>query len=149
MYFVNRQNILDRIEIINSMLDYYDVNSQPKNKTEELALERMTHLLIDSMLDIGNTMIDGFIMRDPGSYDDIVDILMDEKVITASMGKSIKKLIPIRKQLLQDYTSSSTEKIIVTLSENINAYKEFPIAVQTYLDKELGVINAFSSEEEK
>ncbi|WP_088014951.1 DUF86 domain-containing protein [Gottfriedia acidiceleris] len=149
MYFVNRQNILDRIEIINSMFEFYASYSHPKNKTEELALERMTHLLIDSMLDIGNTMIDGFIMRDPGSYDDIIDILMDEKVITASIGESIKKLIPIRKHLLQDYTSSITEKIVMTLSENIEAYKEFPVAVQAFLDKELGVINAFSSDEEK
>ncbi|PGS45942.1 DUF86 domain-containing protein [Bacillus sp. AFS041924] len=149
MYFVNRQNILDRIEIINSMLEYYASNNQPKNKTEELALERMTHLMIDSMLDIGNSMIDGFIMRDPGSYDDIVDILMDEKVISASVGDSIKKLIPIRKHLFQDYTSSITEKLVLTLSENIEAYKEFPVAVQTYLDKELGVINAFSSDKEK
>ncbi|WP_088071337.1 DUF86 domain-containing protein [Gottfriedia luciferensis] len=147
MYFVNRQNILDRIEVINSMLEFYESNNHPKNLTEELALERMTHLLIDSMLDIGNTMIDGFIMRDPGSYDDIVDILMDEKVITASVGESIKKLIPIRKHLFQDYTSSITEKLVITLSENIKAYKEFPVAVQSYLDKELGVINAFSDKE--
>lgn len=26
-------------------------------------------------------MIDGFIMRDPGSYEDIIDILVDERVI--------------------------------------------------------------------
>lgn len=149
MYFVNRQSILDRIEIINSMLEYYDANSQPKNKTEELALERMTHLLIDAILDIGNTMIDGFIMRDPGSYDDIVDILMDEKVISSTTGESIKKLIPIRKHLLQDYTTSITELIVETLRENKKAFNEFTCAVQTYLDKELGVVNAFSSEEEK
>jgi len=149
MYFVNRQSILDRIEIINSMLEYYDANSQPKNKTEELALERMTHLLIDAILDIGNTMIDGFIMRDPGSYDDIVDILMDEKVINSTIGESIKKLIPIRKHLLQDYTTSITELIVETLRENKKAFNEFTCAVQTYLDKELGVVNAFSSEEEK
>ena len=149
MYFVNRQNILDRIEMIKTMLEYFNEMNQPKNKMEELALERMTHLLIDCMLDIGNTMIDGFIMRDPGSYDDIVDILMDEKVITAKIGESIKKLIPIRKHLLQDYTFSITEKIVETLSENIKAYKEFPVSVQAFLDKELGVINAFSSDEEK
>lgn len=149
MYFINRQSIIDRIEVINSMLKYYDANSKPSNQTEKLAYERMTQLFIDSILDIGNAMIDGFIMRDPGSYDDIVDILMDEKVITKDLGEAIKKLIPIRKHLLQDYTTPITETIITTLSENISAYKEFPIAVQTYLDKELGVVNAFSSEEEK
>jgi len=149
MYFINRQSIIDRIEVINSMLNYYDSNSKPSNQTEVLAFERMTQLFIDSILDIGNAMIDGFIMRDPGSYDDIVDILMDEKVITKELGEAIKKLIPIRKHLLQDYTTSITETIMSTFSENISAYKEFPIAVDSYLNKELGVVNAFSSDKEK
>ena len=30
-------------------------------------------------------MIDGFIMRDPGGYEDIIDIMEDEKVITKEM----------------------------------------------------------------
>ena len=30
-------------------------------------------------------MIDGFIMRDPGSYEDIIDIMEDERVITTEM----------------------------------------------------------------
>ncbi|MEH6936575.1 DUF86 domain-containing protein [Bacillus sp. JJ664] len=149
MYFINRQSIIDRIEVFNSMLNYYDSNSKPSNQTEVLAFERMTQLFIDSILDIGNAMIDGFIMRDPGSYDDIVDILMDEKVITKELGEAIKKLIPIRKHLLQDYTTSTTETIMSTFVENISAYKAFPIAVHTYLNKELGVVNAFSSDKEK
>ena len=149
MYFINRQSIIDRIEVINSMLNYYDSNSKPSNQIEVLAFERMTQLFIDSILDIGNAMIDGFIMRDPGSYDDIVDILMDEKVITKELGEAIKKLIPIRKHLLQDYTTSNIEAIMSTFVENIRAYKEFPTAVHTYLNKELGVVNAFSSDKEK
>jgi uncharacterized protein YutE (UPF0331/DUF86 family) len=149
MYFINRQSIIDRIEVMNAMLNYYDSNSKPSNQTEVLAFERMSQLFIDSILDIGNAMIDGFIMRDPGSYDDIIDILMDEKVITKELGEAIKKLIPIRKHLLQDYTTSITETIMSTFAENISAYKEFPIAVHTYLNKELGVVNAFSSDKEK
>ena len=38
--------------------------------------------VIESIIDVGNTMIDGFIMRDPGGYEDIIDIMEDEKVIT-------------------------------------------------------------------
>lgn len=147
MYFVNRQSILERIDVIHSMIQFYDTNKNPKNKTDELAFERMTQLLIDSILDIGNAMIDGFIMRDPGSYEDIVDILMDEKVITQKLGESIKALIPIRKHLLQDYTKSITSELVSTLEGNIDLIREFPQSVQAYLDKELGTVNAFSPEE--
>ncbi|MCG0041029.1 DUF86 domain-containing protein, partial [Escherichia coli] len=48
-------------------------------------------------------MIDGFIMRDPGSYDDIMDILVDEKVVTEKEGDELKKLIAYRKTLVQQY----------------------------------------------
>ena len=51
------------------------------NTYEKLALERVNYLLIESIIDVGNSMIDGFIMRDPGSYEDIIDILVDEKVM--------------------------------------------------------------------
>ena len=53
------------------------------------------------MLDVGNSMIDGFIMRDPGSYDDIIDILEDEKVITTEMSESYKRVVPLRKNFQQ------------------------------------------------
>ncbi|GAA3319942.1 hypothetical protein GCM10020331_028930 [Ectobacillus funiculus] len=41
-------------------------------------------------LDVGNAIIDGFIMRDPGSYEDIIDILVDEKGCTAERGRGPK-----------------------------------------------------------
>lgn len=57
---------------------------------EKLALERLVQLLIESIIDVGNMMIDGFIMRDPGSYEDIIDILEDEKVIPQSESSAYK-----------------------------------------------------------
>lgn len=56
-------------------------HSSWNTEIEKKALERIVHLLIENVLDVGNAMIDGFIMRDPGSYDDIIDILVDEKVV--------------------------------------------------------------------
>lgn len=43
------------------------------------------------MLDVGNAVIDGFIMRDPGSYEDIIDILQDEKVISEEKAMQFKR----------------------------------------------------------
>ena len=57
---------------------------------ESLALARLAHVIVESMIDVGNTMIDGFIMRDPGGYEDIIDIMEDEKVITAEMSDPLK-----------------------------------------------------------
>ena len=40
------------------------------------------------------------LMRDPGSYEDIIDILVDEKVMEESDGLSLKALILLRKPLV-------------------------------------------------
>ena len=146
MYFVNRESITARLNVINNMVTYYNETTNPSNLTESLAYERMVHLIIDSVLDVGNAMIDGFIMRDPGSYEDILDILMDERVLTDEVGSQLKKLIPLRKHLLQDYTESIIEEMVTTINETISSIKNFTEAVNSYLTKELGPVNAFSNE---
>ena len=145
MYFVDRESITGRLNVLNNMITYFEETTKPSNLTEILAYERMVHLIIDSVLDVGNAMIDGFIMRDPGSFDDIIDILMDEKVISDEVGSQLKKLIPLRKHLLQDYTESIIEEMVSTMNETIQSIKSFPVDVERYLTKELGPVNAFSN----
>ena len=74
------------------------------------ALERIVHLLVECILDTGNDMIDGFIMRDPGSYDDIMDILVDEKVVPTEEGTHLKNWSRVVKHLF-----SSTKKWFITI----------------------------------
>ena len=95
MYFVDREKIGDNIGFFRKTNPTIFKSERWSTPLEKAALERVTHLMIESLLDVGNAMIDGFIMRDPGSYDDIIDILIDEKVITAESGKSLKILIQI------------------------------------------------------
>ena len=86
MYFIDRNNITATLTYMNSIVNVIEKTSKfPLGEVEELALERIAQNIIESIIDVGNSMIDGFIMRDPGSYDDIIDILLDEKVITADM----------------------------------------------------------------
>ena len=60
-------------------------------------------------------MIDGFIMRDPGSYEDIIDILMDERVISAEEGQGMKEVILLRKMLTQDYIQMNHDELYTTI----------------------------------
>ena len=54
-------------------------------------------------MDVGNLIIDGFIMRDPGSYEDIIDIFVDEKVITTDMEAPLKAVVGLRKMLVSEF----------------------------------------------
>ena len=44
--------------------------------------ERLVHVAIECLADIGNVLIDALLMRDPASYVDIIDVLRDEEVVS-------------------------------------------------------------------
>ena len=92
MYFVDRIKIEQVLHFLEGQLTRLEKKQDWKDEFSQLALERMVHTSIDSVLDVGNAMIDGFIMRDPGSYEDIIDILLDEKVITEEVAGQFKKV---------------------------------------------------------
>src|SRR5690625_4785876 len=102
LYFVKRSEIEKTLTYIDSLLKLTE-NKTFEHPIEKLGLERMIHVMIESIIDVGNMMIDGFIMRDPGSYHDIIDILIDEKVISKETEKNYKQFIDLRQMLVQDY----------------------------------------------
>lgn len=96
MYFVDQKKIEEILSYMDQILE--ELASQSYNSfSEKLTLERVVHVLIESIIDVGNLMIDGFIMRDPGSYEDIIDILVDEKVIPKDDENNYKSIVGLRK----------------------------------------------------
>jgi uncharacterized protein YutE (UPF0331/DUF86 family) len=146
MYFVDRKKINEHLVYMNDLLDTFETASMPEKKIEILAIERIAHMLIESMMDVGNMIIDGFIMRDPGSFEDILDILIDEKVLPANEAVSLKNVVKLRKSLVQEYTSAEVK----VAYEVINKYKTelsgFPSHIKRYLEEELGPVSAFLPE---
>ena len=145
MYFVDRSKIRERLAYIDYL---FDVTNEQTFTTdlEKLSLERMTHIMIEAMLDVGNMMIDGFIMRDPGSYEDIIDILVDERVIPEEDSERYKQLIRLRQMLVQQYTDIDHAQLEQVIQGNKEQLSQFSKHVTTYLDNELGVAHAFSNE---
>ncbi|PJK17239.1 hypothetical protein CQS04_08845 [Chryseomicrobium excrementi] len=148
MYFVDRK----RIEVIASHLEELLAVYENKQQWEpypesHLILERVTGSVIESILDIGNAMIDGFIMRDPGSYDDIIDILVDEKVVTADMDKGLKEIVGLRKQVVREYYAVDRDNVVKVFDANLSVIRAFPGQVRKYLVNELGPVSAFLPED--
>ena len=100
-------------------------------------------------MDVGNLMIDGFIMRDPGSYEDIIDILVDEKVVTADMEASLKAVVGLRKMLVREFVQVDTQKVVDVLTLSLPTLKQFSPAVSDYVTNELGPVSAFLPEDHK
>ena len=148
MYFVDRK----RIEVIASHLEellaVYENKQQWESYPEShLILERVTGSVIESILDIGNAMIDGFIMRDHGSYDDIIDILVDEKVVTADTEQGLKEIVGLRKQVVREYYAVDRDNVAKVFDANLSVIRAFPGQVRKYLVNELGPVSAFLPED--
>lgn len=146
MYFVDREKIEEILTYIDKILQEFDGNTF-KSPLEKFSLERLVHMLIESTLDVGNMMIDGFIMRDPGSYEDIIDILVDEKVIPAADQESYKEVIKLRNAVVRDYLEVDHQLLLETMVNNKNKLGQFSSYVRSYLNTELGVAHAFSNNE--
>ncbi|WP_257349568.1 DUF86 domain-containing protein [Pseudalkalibacillus decolorationis] len=143
MYFVDRKKIEELISYLETNLQILKNEPFGENAKESLALERLAHMIIETMIDTGNKMIDGFIMRDPGSYEDIIDILEDEKVIKVEEAMGLKRVISLRKELVQNYTNLNHKHIKLVLSDHINELNAFPDRIRRYLTEELGPVSAF------
>lgn len=143
MYFVDREKIEEKLIYIEKQIRTFEELKQYESIIEKLAAERIIHMVIEAVLDVGNSMIDGFIMRDPGSYEDILEILEDEKVITEEMCVSFKKIIPLRKSLLQFYTDINHQEILLIFKKELPALKQFTPSVRKYIENELGPVTTF------
>jgi uncharacterized protein YutE (UPF0331/DUF86 family) len=143
MYFVDRQKIEETLQYMEKIMRIFKQQQTWESELEQLALERIAHLLIEAVLDVGNAMIDGFIMRDPGSYEDIIDILTDEKVITEDHAQGLKAVIQYRKALVQKYTNINHQELLETLTKHFTVLEVYPTAIRDYLRNELGPVSAF------
>ncbi|GAB1533322.1 MULTISPECIES: type VII toxin-antitoxin system HepT family RNase toxin [Brevibacillus] len=143
MYDVNTKRIDQVLEHMSRMLDLLDKLSERGAKevlADEVAvaaMERALHLSIEGIVDVGNALIDGFIMRDPGSYSDIVEILRDEQVITDEQALILTRVTDFRKHLVNDYTSVPINEMYSLVEEATSTIRQFEPQVRAFLKKEL------------
>lgn len=144
MYFIDRNQIEKALLHMEELLVLYkEEDNWNEDLVHTLGLARLSHVVIEAIIDVGNTMIDGFIMRDPGGYDDIIDIMDDEKVITSEMSEPLKKVIALRQMIVREFVEVDTELIIEVLDASYESLTLFPEKVRHYLEHELGPVSAF------
>ncbi|WP_151736145.1 DUF86 domain-containing protein [Paenibacillus tengchongensis] len=141
MYYVNRKQIetvLNQIEDINSGLRR-TAAEWDGSLLQGLVQERCLHLAIEVVTDVGSCLIDGFIMRDAGSYEDIIAIIFGEKVFEdAGMYALLIELVGLRKPLVQDYFTWERLALHPLAKTLPDVLEQFAASVRSYLDRELG-----------
>lgn len=148
VYFVDRAKITKTLQYLDKLIAVVEAEQNwLQNDITMLAIERIGHNVMEAMMDVGNLMIDGFIMRDPGSYEDIIDILVDEKVLTLEMDAPLKEIVGLRKMLVREFIDVNVEEVVRVLTTHLSVLKQFSPKVTDYLVNELGPVSAFSPEE--
>lgn len=149
MYFVDRKEIDDHLIHMARCIETFEQQKDWTSRIETFALERIAHVTIEAMIDVGQIMIDGFVMRDAGGYTDIIDILCDERVLQDGDGDLLKALVGERRKLVRSYISIDHEHLCRVFAKSLPALKKFPQSVRDYLVSELGPVSAFIPEGEQ
>lgn len=144
VYFVDQKLIEEKLTLMDDHLQFFNSKKDWTTIADKLVLERVIHIVIEAIIDVGNSVIDGFVMRDPGGYEDIINILIDEKVVTEKNGESLKVVIPLRKMVVRDYTKIDHHAIKQIFTENFEALTNFVPSIKQYLKDELGQVTAFT-----
>jgi uncharacterized protein YutE (UPF0331/DUF86 family) len=143
MYYINHGQIQERLEfvpIITRVLrELHLVSEQELHDGRMIAMfaqERALHLAIEVVTDVGSLLIDGFMMRDASSYEDIVEILFQEQVIPGDEIELYRQLIAMRRSLTQHYMSLNRGEIRGDLASLVASLERFPQHVQTFIQNE-------------
>ena len=140
MYYVNRESIDKRLasipEIAESLAEL--AANWQGSVLQGLAQERALHLAVEIVTDVGSSLIDGFLMRDASSYEDIIDIIAGEEVIPASLAEPLRKLVSLRKPLVQEYFDWPRGQLHPLTSQLPSMLGDFAELTRQYLKRELG-----------
>ncbi|MHA6483615.1 DUF86 domain-containing protein [Paenibacillus sp. strain BS8-2] len=139
MYYVNREQISVRLEAIPALAEAMHKlsNEWEGALLQGLAQERALHLAIEIVTDVGSYLIDGFIMRDASSYEDIIEITGAEGVYPAAMTETLAELVKLRRPIVQEYYDWPSEELHHFTAKLAELLPEYKATVEAYLEKEL------------
>ncbi|MBD0381195.1 DUF86 domain-containing protein [Paenibacillus sedimenti] len=142
MYFINHEQIDQRIQFL-------EVLAATCKKLEEqwalgegdlvlhMAQERVLHLAIETVTDVGSLLIDAFILRDASSYEDIVEIVHGEGAYSEALTATLLELVKLRKPLVQEYVNWDRELFHPLIPKLPAAFEEFAASVKAFIKKEM------------
>lgn len=133
--------IKTRLDKLDELVSYLQAQRQIsydeyiQNATVRGAVERYLQLAIQCVLDIGNILITGLGLRRPEKYEEILDILRREGIISADLGQRLQGIAGFRNILVHLYLEIKNERVYETLIEDLPDLEEFARQIVTFLDE--------------
>lgn len=143
MYFVDVGEIEKRLTYMDQLIAQFKNEPKDQTTTYRLASERYVDVVVEVILDVGHQVIDGFLMRDAGSYEDIITILLEEDVISERNAVVYKDFIRLRKKVRKSYTSIERAEIEQMIHDNQDAITSYTNDIRNYIKNHDGVAHIF------
>lgn len=142
MYYINWDQVHSRLDFIPAIQQVCETIIESPNQgnlsaTEHFAQERALHLAIETVTDVGSLLIDGFIMRDASSYEDIIEILKGEQVFSEDIAFILLELVRLRRPLVQEYMDLERKGVHPLLPKIREILPSFTESVKAFIKKEL------------
>ncbi len=139
MYYVNKEQIQQRLDAIPEIAAGLTKAAESWDGGVVLGMvqERALHLAIEVVTDVGSYLIDGFIMRDASSYEDIMEINHEEKVFDGEIYQVLLQLVSLRKPLVQEYYTWNRSELHPLTKLLPDVLKKFAEQVREYIQQEL------------
>ncbi|WNR43249.1 DUF86 domain-containing protein [Paenibacillus roseipurpureus] len=142
MYFINHEQIDQRIQFLSVLAEASQQlvarwEQGSRDLVWQLAQERVLHLAIETVTDVGSLLIDAFILRDASSYEDILEIVHGEGAYSEPLKATLLELVKLRKPLVQDYADWNRETLHPLIAQIPAAFEEFAASVRAFIKSEL------------
>ncbi|GAB0231187.1 DUF86 domain-containing protein [Staphylococcus pseudintermedius] len=138
MYFVDKTQLETKLKYLKQLTEDYETV-----KSNHYAFERVAQMLIESSVDIGNMIIDAFILRDPGNYKDVIDILELEGAISKETQHALHETIDVRRQFVHYCDTLDIAQLIPLFDQTVPFYEQFIEEVLQFLENENVPVTAF------
>lgn len=140
MYDINTNEIRARLQFIEpwslayrQLQDGLAWNNEASAAVADFAQERLLQLAIELVTDVASYLIDGYIMRDAGSYEDIVEIMLDETVVDQDLATKLFQLVRLRSSLQQRFLEFPRGQQHEMMSGLEQVLRDFASAVEDFL----------------
>jgi uncharacterized protein YutE (UPF0331/DUF86 family) len=101
-------------------------------KTQRI-VERTLQILIELCIDVANHLISDKGMRLPTSYADAFRVLMENKVISKNLFRTMEKMAKFRNVIVHQYEEIDPAIVVSILHKNLDDFQKYTVAIIKYL----------------
>jgi len=138
---VNREVVLDRIDIINNSLKRLkEISQLPQDEFKEnddyyAIAEHHLRIALEATLDVGRHICIKEDLGQPKDYTEVFDILNSGGILDAEFTESIRGMAGYRNRLVHMYNKVDKEEIYQILQKRLDDFETFSDAIMDYINE--------------